>query len=222
MARSPSRLAPLSVTWNPGTPPRVTSARPAPECDHSPGAGVPSGMTDAELVGLAREGNEEAFGRLVGRYHRDCLRFARWMLGDPHQAEDAVQETLLRVFRALPSYREQQQFRPWLFQILANRCRSLRYRWKRWASHHDSLEAAAEVATAAREHDPAELEQLARALARLPAALREAFLLKHGEGFSYEEMTGLTGASIPALKMRVKRARELLRDQLEDPDDRTG
>lgn len=221
MAPSPPRLAPLSMRWNPAPPAAVTSPPPGPECDPPGDPGVPSGMTDAELVVLARAGSEEAFGRLVGRYHRDCLRFARWMLGDPHQAEDAVQETMLRVFRALPSYREQQQFRPWLFQILANRCRSLRYRWKRWALRHAPLDDAAQVTVAAVENDPAELERLTRALGELPAALREAFLLKHGEGFSYEEIAALTGASIPALKMRVKRARDLVRDQLEAPDDRS-
>ncbi|MBW8772333.1 MAG: RNA polymerase sigma factor [Gemmatimonadetes bacterium] len=178
-------------------------------------------MTDAELVVLARAGSEEAFGHLVSRYHRDCLRFARWMLGDPHQAEDAVQETMLRVFQALPRYREQQQFRSWLFQILANRCRSLRYRWKRWALRHASIDDAAQVAAPA-ERDPEELAAVTQALAALPAALREAFILKHGEGFSYEEMAELTGASVPALKMRVKRARDLMRVQLEDIDARTN
>jgi RNA polymerase sigma-70 factor (ECF subfamily) len=176
-------------------------------------------MTDAELVALARNGNEVAFGRLVGRYHRDCLRYAQWMLGDAHQAEDAVQETLLRVFRALPRYREEQQFRAWLFQILVNRCRSLRYRWARWAGRHTSLADADQVA-AAPAADPAELETMTAVLSTLNPALREAFVLKHGEGFSYEEMAELTGVGIPALKMRVKRARDRIRDALRRDDDR--
>lgn len=176
-------------------------------------------MTDAELVALARAGNEEAFGRLIGRHHRDCLRYARWMLGDPHQAEDAVQETLLRVVRALPRYREEQQFRAWLFQILVNRCRSLRFRWGRWLGRHTELAEAEEVASGTGVDQP-EFESMSRALATLTPPLREAFMLKHGEGFSYEEMAELTGATVPALKMRVKRARDLLRDQLEGSDAR--
>ena len=57
-------------------------------------------------------------------------------------------------------------------------------------------------------------EEIERALRVLPAEQREAFLLKHVDELSYEEMSGITGASVPALKMRVSRACERLRDQL--------
>lgn len=171
-------------------------------------------MTDAELVALARDGDPEAFGRLAERYHRDCLRFARWMLGDTHQAEDAVQDTMLRAFRALPRYQEQTQFRAWLFQILANRCRSLRHRWRRWIERHPTLDAATDLGVPPATGSVEETQLLTDLIAGLPGPMREAFLLKHGEGFSYEEMAEQTGASIPALKMRVKRARELLQDRL--------
>ena len=176
-------------------------------------------MTDAELVALARAGDPEAFGKLVDRYHRDALRFARWMLGDPHEAEDAVQEAMLRAFRALPRYQEQTQFRAWLFQILVNRCRSLRHRWRRWAQRHAPLEAASGVGARPEGSGPEELHALNALLGELPAQMREAFLLKHGEGFSYEEMSEQTGVSISALKMRVKRAREALQLRLGGPDD---
>jgi RNA polymerase sigma-70 factor (ECF subfamily) len=178
-------------------------------------------MTDAELVALARSGDEEAFGRLIARHHRDCLRYAHWMLGDAHQAEDAVQETLLRVVRALPRYREEQQFRAWLFQILVNRCRSLRHRWLRWAGRHGDLAEAERIATRS-PVDPVEVEAITSALGTLSAPLREAFVLKHGEEFSYDEMAELTGASVPALKMRVKRACDHLRLELERTNDRTS
>lgn len=175
-------------------------------------------MTDAELVARARGGDPEAFGRLAEHYHGDCLRFARWMLGDPHQAEDAVQETMFRAFRALPRYREETQFRAWLFQILANRCRSLRHRWRRWVERHAPIDAAADLGAPPAAGSPEELRALEALIAELPGQMREAFLLKHGEGFSYEEIAEQTGASIPALKMRVKRARELLQDRLGGSD----
>ena len=171
-------------------------------------------MTDAELVAHARAGDPEAFGALADRYHADCLRFARWMLGDPHQAEDAVQDAMLRAYRALPRYQEQTQFRAWLFQILANRCRSLRHTWRRWAERHAPIEAAADLGTPPAAGSPEDFQRLTAMIAQLPGQMREAFLLKHGEGFCYEEIAQQTGASIPALKMRVKRARELLQDRL--------
>jgi RNA polymerase sigma-70 factor (ECF subfamily) len=171
------------------------------------------------LVALARAGDPDAFGRLLDRYHRDCLRFARWMLGDPHRAEDAVQDAMLRAFRALPRYQEQTQFRAWLFQILVNRCRSLRHRWHRWAERHDSLDRVGEIQVDPEAGSAEEFQALQRIIDELPTKMREAFLLKHGEGFSYEEIAEQTGVSVPALKMRVKRAREVLRDRLGGTDD---
>src|SRR5882757_1747280 len=81
-------------------------------------------MTDAELVVRARAGEEDSFGELVSRYHGSCLRFARHLLGDPDDAEEVVQEVLLRAYHGLAGYRERDSFRAWLFRILVNRCRS--------------------------------------------------------------------------------------------------
>src|SRR5436309_14311150 len=81
-------------------------------------------MTDAELVAHAVAGDVGAFEGLVARHHAACLRFAAHMLGDRIEAEDVVQETLLRAYRSLGRYQERQQFRPWLFRILVNRCRT--------------------------------------------------------------------------------------------------
>src|SRR5262245_60704710 len=81
-------------------------------------------MTDAELVARVVAGDAGAFTDLVARYHAACLRYAAHVLGNRMEAEDVVQETLLRAYRSLGRYRERQQFRPWLFRILINRCRS--------------------------------------------------------------------------------------------------
>src|SRR5881409_4321465 len=81
-------------------------------------------MTDAELMVRAVAGDAGAFTDLVARHHAACLRFAAHLLGDRIEAEDVVQETLLRAYRSLSRYQERQQFRPWLFRILVNRCRT--------------------------------------------------------------------------------------------------
>src|SRR5512134_1169430 len=81
-------------------------------------------MTDAECVAHAREGDESARAELVVRHHPNCLRFARHLLGDDADAEDAVQETFIRAFAGLASYQERDTFRAWLFQILVHRCRT--------------------------------------------------------------------------------------------------
>ena len=81
-------------------------------------------MTDAELVVRVVAGDAGAFTNLVARHHSACLRYAAHVLGDRMEAEDVVQETLLRAYRSLGRYQERQQFRPWLFRILVNRCRT--------------------------------------------------------------------------------------------------
>ena len=172
-------------------------------------------MTDAALVAQARSGDVEAFSRLVDRYYDDCTRFARRMLGNRHDAEDALQEAFVNAYRGLARYREQDAFRSWLYRIVVNECRRLAAR--RWRIDrplvHDDL-ALSQLP--GREDGGAELrDQLQASLGKLEPLLREAFLLKYGEGLEYGEMARATGASIPALKMRVKRARDLLRPMIE-------
>src|SRR5258705_299121 len=89
-------------------------------------------MTDAELVARTCAGDADAFGRLVDRYYDDCTRFARRMLGNRDDAEDALQEAFVNAFRGLQRYRERDAFRGWLYRIVVNECRRLASRrWRR-------------------------------------------------------------------------------------------
>ena len=169
-------------------------------------------MTDAECVALARTGRESARAELVDRYHAMCLRFARHLLGDDTDAEDAVQETFMRAFSGLERYQERDTFRAWLFQILVHRCRTAAARRARHRERFVADEvAAARAAVPGGEGHVDAQRRLASALAGLDLEHREAFLLKVGEEMEYEEMARLTGAGVPALKMRVKRARDQVR-----------
>lgn len=166
------------------------------------------------LVGAAQRGDVRAFAELVDAYYARCLRFAMHMLGNRSDAEEAVQDTFVRVYRALPGYEEREAFEPWLFRILANRCRSAGARERR----RSEVVEFGEVPEHANEqrHDEAIAwrEEIARALAALPAEQREAFLMRHVEDLSYDDMALATGAGISALKMRVKRACDALRRRL--------
>jgi RNA polymerase sigma-70 factor (ECF subfamily) len=172
-------------------------------------------MTDAELVVRAVAGDVGAFEELVTRHHPACLRFAAHVLGDRIEAEDVVQESLLRAYRSLGRYQERQQFRPWLFRILVNRCRTAAGR-----SHARRLRTAVELTPGAAITDANDTialrSRLARAIDGLDDLQREAFLLKLGEGLDYEEIARITGASVSALKMRVKRARDQVRARWEE------
>lgn len=172
-------------------------------------------MTDAELVARASAGEVEAFGRLVDRYYDDCTRFARRMLGNRDDAEDALQEAFVHAYRGLARYRERDAFRGWLYRIVVNECRRLAAR--RWRNQrrvvHD--ERVLEQVAAHHQENGELRDRLQVSLARLEPMLREAFLLKYGEELEYWEMARVTGASVSALKMRVKRARDQLRPMLE-------
>ena len=164
-------------------------------------------MTDATLVRRVLDGDTAAFTTLVDRHAVACTRFAVRMLGNREDAEDSVQESFLRAYRSLARYEERQAFRTWLFQILVNRCRTAavrRQRRQRMFLVDDNVVASASVRPAA---ESTELRaELRRAIDALDPDQREAFLLKHVELLSYDEMAAATGVGVSALKMRVKRA----------------
>ncbi len=172
----------------------------------------------ASTIARAKLGDDAAFADIVRYYYSRCLRFARNMLGDLADAEDAVQEAFLRVHAALPRYSEYGRFEAWLFRILANQCRTMRARERRRGEWFTPYEPRHDAAAPETPDESGGLlrREIDRALRELPALLREAFLLYHVEGMDYEQMMAVTGARASALKMRVKRARDILRARLKE------
>jgi RNA polymerase sigma-70 factor (ECF subfamily) len=171
------------------------------------------------LVRAAQRGDVRAFAALVDAYYARCLRFALHMLASQSDAEEAVQDTFVRIYRALPTYVEQESFEPWLFRILANRCRSAGARERRRAEFVEYGDVPDRPSEGRHDLAIAWREEINLALAALPAEQREAFLMRHVEDLSYEDMAIATGAGISALKMRVKRACDSLRVRLREDDD---
>lgn len=174
-------------------------------------------MTDSAIIRRVLDGHTDAFALLVDRYHERSIRYARGMLSDPRDAEEAVQDAFVRAYRSLARYEDSENFSAWLMRILLNRCRTaggqLGRRNKLFVVTDDADESAGEEHPAERR---AWREEIDRALAKLDEDQREAFLLKHVEEMDYEEMSAITGAGVSALKMRVKRACERLRDMLRE------
>jgi RNA polymerase sigma-70 factor (ECF subfamily) len=173
-------------------------------------------VIDMSIVQRAKRGDMAAFAQLVDGYYARCLRFAMHMVGNEQDAEEAVQDTFVRVHGALLRYDERDRFESWLFRILANRCRTTLGRELRHAKllvygdlPNDRGHPADDEATLWR-------AEIAQALAALPPLLREAFLLRHVEGLEYDEISAITGAGISAIKMRVKRACDVLRARLSE------
>jgi RNA polymerase sigma-70 factor (ECF subfamily) len=169
------------------------------------------GNGDAALVRRVLAGDVEAYAGLVARHRPRLARYALHQLGDPADAEEAVQDALVRAYRALPRCAQPERFGAWVFQILVNRCRTAgARRGRRERLFRDDAGALRAASVPAAAEAAAWRGAIAWALARLDTEQREAFLLKHVEELSYEEMAELTGAGVSALKMRVKRAREHL------------
>ncbi len=172
-------------------------------------------MTEIEtqIILDAQAGDGRAFARIVDHYHARCLRFAQQMLLSSEDAEEAVQDALVRVFDALPRFDTSMRFEPWLFRILANRCRTARGRRRRHDTVVSYMETAPDIAVQG-EGDGIADEELWAVLGSLTVEQREAFLLHHVEGMGYDDMSAATGVGVSALKMRVKRATDILRSRL--------
>ena len=170
---------------------------------------------DAAVVARVLGGDVEAYAILVRRYRDRYARYALHMLGNQEDAEEALQDAFTRAYRSLARCEDPERFGAWLFRILVNRCRTAGARRGRRARTFVRDEVA--LLEAAEDHPEdrsAWREEIDRALTRLRAEQREAFLLKYVEDMGYEEMSQLTGVGVSALKMRVMRACDRLRELL--------
>jgi RNA polymerase sigma-70 factor, ECF subfamily len=171
---------------------------------------------DATVVASVLAGDLDAYGILVRRYQHAYMRFAVRMLGSVADADDALQSAFVRAYRNLAKCHDPNRFAAWLRQIVINECRTAGSRRGQRESRlvRDEIELERAMGSVS----PPTLgpdEEIQRALDALEPEQREAFLLKHVEELTYEEMADVTGAGISALKMRVKRACERMREQLE-------
>jgi RNA polymerase sigma-70 factor, ECF subfamily len=173
-------------------------------------------LADRRAVARARAGHPEAFEELVRRYGRGLLSMCSRLLHDGPLGEDLTQEAFARAYSRLGSFRGQGTFQHWLYSIAANGCRDFLKAGGRAerpsALTGDELRTALDPERDAAAHQA--LDALFVAMAELPPACREAFVLFQVESLSYEEISELTGVGVSALKVRVHRARQLLRRRL--------
>jgi RNA polymerase sigma-70 factor (ECF subfamily) len=171
-------------------------------------------MGDGEVVRAVLAGDTEKYRILVERYRQDFGRIAEALAGDPDNGADALQEAFIKAFRSLASCRDPDRFRPWFYRIVANQCHDQRRGRK--AVPLDDVEVVARERADALVQDDELARRLEQALERLTPEQREAFVMKEVEGRSYQEMAELLDTGVDALKMRVHRAKDMLRKLLED------
>lgn len=178
---------------------------------------------DAQLVVRSLKRDHDAFGQLVQRHARVVVNLAYRMVGDRAQAEDLAQETFLTAFKALPTFRAESKFSTWLYRIVSNKCKDwLRIKHPGQGPHDSNVDEALDERLIEERTPERALSQqqvashLEQAIQRLPPLYREAFVLKHVEGLSYEEMEEILGVKTDTLKMRVYKGRVQLARELAD------
>ena len=183
-------------------------------------------QTDAATVALARDGDSEAFRALVERHGRAVYRLAYRMTGSAQDAEDVVQETFLKAYKQLSRFESRANFGTWLHRIAVNCSIDLiRSRPHREAVHDDAdLEqfGASMESTDATGTSPERLmmgtevqQRIGDAMANLSRMERAAFILRHFEGRSIEEISQSLGLKTNATKHSIFRAVRKMRVALE-------
>ncbi|MEK6698280.1 MAG: sigma-70 family RNA polymerase sigma factor [Nitrospirota bacterium] len=166
------------------------------------------------------KGQREMYSLLIEKYQEMVFTVAYRVLGDESAAKDAAQESFISAYLSLGHFRGNSKFSSWLVSITLNKCRDMLRRRKEVVPLPD-------MADTLRSGDEDPLEQLEtkqtrdmlqEALNMLPNDYREAVVLKHVQGLDYHEMSELCGVSEGALKVRVHRGREMLRNILREGD----
>lgn len=168
--------------------------------------------SDRETVSRVLAGNNDAFALLVRRHQNTLYTYGRSTGLDHDTALDLVQESFIKAFERLRQCRDPERFLSWLFRIFRNAVLDWARNVRRTETPLDHVESVAGDGDVA--ESVALRDGLGSALDALSPILREAFLLRHQVGHSYEEIADITGVSLSAAKMRVARARDLLHDAL--------
>ncbi len=170
---------------------------------------------DIHLVSAAQRGDLIAFELLVRRYGTPAYRIALRILGNPTDAEDVMQDSLLQAWQALPELRDRRLFSTWLYRIVTNGClnaiRSRRATEVLPNEIEDETRRPNHVTEARRQ-----LEALGRAITRLTPEQRAPFVLRELEGLSYEEIADVLETTVPAVKGRLHRARLALLEAMRE------
>jgi RNA polymerase sigma-70 factor (ECF subfamily) len=153
-----------------------------------------------------------SFNELVSAYGKDLQRYALWLAGDRHTAEDLVQETLLRAWKSLDRLQNPKAVKGWLLTILR---RENARRFERYQPPQSAIPLE-ELGSKRKEYDTStEAFVLRQALDRLPGEYREPLLLQVVHGYSQKEIAERLGLSSAGVGTRLFRARNKLREALE-------
>ncbi len=174
-----------------------------------------AGRQEAGLLASAVAGDEIAFRRIIAAYHEDMRRVCLAMSGDEAIADEAVEAAWVIAWRKLSKVRGPAQLRPWLVSVAVKEAKQL----LRQRHRHARMEVASDPADAPGGIDPATGiagVDLRAALLRLDADDRALLIMRYGAGFDSNELAAATGRKPAAIRQRLKRLVDRLREDLGD------
>ena len=171
--------------------------------------------TDEALVWRARKGDLQSFEQLYrrhsGRIYALCLRLS----GNAAVAEDCTQDTFIRAWEKLESFRGESAFGSWVYRIATNTVFGMHRSNARKAKYLKPVDDEILANVADRETDKDAGIDLENAIAELPEGARQVFVLHDIEGMLHEEIARMTGLAVGTSKAQLHRARKLLRERLQ-------
>ena len=187
-------------------------------------------LTDEQIIELFKAGQVELYPQLIERHHQKAYQIAYGILYSHHDAEEVVQDSFVKIYKVLDSFRGDARFSTWMYRIVSNFAKN-RYRWnKRRGSH---VNVSMDLPVAGKDHSEFkrefpqehgqpdqklkfnELEEgIALLLKDIPEIYREALILRNVEHMTYDEISEVLDCKIGTVKSRIARGREELRELL--------
>ena len=178
---------------------------------------------ERDMIERASRGDAAAFNHLMEQHERRMYAVALRMCGNREDAQDCLQEAMLRVYRAIGGFKGQSSFSTWVYRITMNTCLDeLRRKKNRQNTSLDNLldlgwSPADESNAPEKQAMRSELRRnLNRAIQELPEEMRSAVVLRDIQGFSYDEIARMLEINVGTIKSRISRGREKLREKLKE------
>ena len=181
-------------------------------------------FTDEELISRFQKGDERAYVELVNRYKDRLLNFVFQFLGDIEQAEDVVQDTMLRLYEKKHYYKEIAKFSTWLYTIARNLANTeLRKKKRRKTTYLSQLSKERQFEIPAVQDDVDQSlqnefinDRIQSAINNLPEHSKVVIILRDIQELSYEEISNIVEVPLGTIKSRINRARIQLQAELQD------
>lgn len=177
----------------------------------------PDGLSDGEVINRILAGEKQLFEWIVRRYNQRLFRIGMSFLKDEAEVEDAMQTTYIRAYEHLRGFEQRSSAGTWLVRILLNECLAQRKRRQKTDTHHNTEEMETKPSI----HTPSNIllnkelgKVLENALTQLPEKYRMVFVLREIEEMSTRETGEALGIEEPNVKVRLNRAKTMLRENL--------